>query len=397
MDSIDSALGKRVRYEIPTIKPEFVTRTYPNDVQPISMLPWSGSIKMLGFPTYRSIMNSDLTLVFDAILFDRALYNPLFNYLSTLALLLPRAKKQGKKLGCFNVGVGPVTTPRGKRMLRDVLELMDFITVRDQDSLKIVREIGVANENIFVTADAALAVAPSPQEKLEKIIQGIPLPDLSRTLAVNISAYLDSWAGNAKGSMGKEKFLSIYCAALNRAVEQLKVPVLFVCTQHHDVAVSEEVRRRLPQGTASFLVSNKELSHFDVKGILGRVGMLFGMRLHAVILATSELTPAIALPHQPKVTHYLRSAGLEHLSFDFKNFSEDTLTRFITSAWEQRTEIRSHLTQVVPVLKERAQLASLLVKAIDQGASIPDVFSRLKSISLVEIAPAEQIELASGA
>ena len=103
MDSIDSRLGRRLVYEIPTIRPNYVWHNYNNKVRPVSMLPWSLSVKMAGIPTVASILRSDLTMVFDAILFDKQLYNPLFNYLSTINFLLPLAKKFNKKLGFYNV------------------------------------------------------------------------------------------------------------------------------------------------------------------------------------------------------------------------------------------------------------------------------------------------------
>ena len=150
MDTVDEACGERLLYEIPTLNTDFVNRSYANRVQPVGMMPWNLSVKMLGVPTYRSVMRTDLTLLFDAILFDRSLYNPLFNFLSTLRLLLPRARKRGKLMACFNVGAGPVDSQAGREMLRHVAELMDFITVRDQESLDILRELEIV---VDVTAD----------------------------------------------------------------------------------------------------------------------------------------------------------------------------------------------------------------------------------------------------
>jgi hypothetical protein len=67
MDSIDEACGKRLLYEIPTIRPEFIWKNYENRVRPISMLPWDLSVKMLGVPTFRSILRTDLSLVCDPV------------------------------------------------------------------------------------------------------------------------------------------------------------------------------------------------------------------------------------------------------------------------------------------------------------------------------------------
>ncbi|MBD3337282.1 MAG: hypothetical protein GF355_17355, partial [Candidatus Eisenbacteria bacterium] len=164
MEGVDRACGTRLLYEIPTINPGFIRRTYPHRVRPVGMLPWNLSIKMLGLPTYRSILRTDLTLIFDAILFDRALWNPLFNFLSTLHLLLPAARRRGGRMGFYNVGTGPVTTPAGRRMLRRLSETMDFITVRDQESLEILHEIGVRHPRMLLTADAALEIAGAGEE-----------------------------------------------------------------------------------------------------------------------------------------------------------------------------------------------------------------------------------------
>ncbi|HQH28422.1 MAG TPA: polysaccharide pyruvyl transferase family protein, partial [Oligoflexia bacterium] len=240
MDSVDRSCGTRLLYEIPTIKPGFIRNNYNNRVQPISMLPWHASVKMFGVPTCRSIMRTDLSLIFDAILFDRALYNPLFNFLSTLYLLLPRAKRRGKKIACFNVGTGPVTTPAGQRMLRELAEIMEFITVRDQSSLDILKDIGVKNERLILTADAALNVAPCDEERIRQIFSQLKLNPEQEILGININSYIDTWAGPDHQPMGKAKFLTEYAAALSRAARKLHVPLLFVCSQHNDVAITKE-------------------------------------------------------------------------------------------------------------------------------------------------------------
>jgi polysaccharide pyruvyl transferase WcaK-like protein len=378
MDSLDNEFGTRLLYEIPTIKPEFIWHNYQNRVRPISMLPWAASIKMLGVPTLASLMRTDLSMIFDAILFDKQLFNPLFNYLSTLSLLLPLAKKRGKKLGCFNVGAGPVTTPRGQAMLRDICELMDFITVRDEDSLKILRGIGVKNPNLVVTADAAMTVAPSSATRVDEILLSAEMPTDQEILGINISAYLDTWVSPDRTPMGKERFIKIYSEALSKVLGELKVPALYVCTQYHDVGVTRELMNATKSPSRQALISNRELSHYDIKGVLGRLGLLFGMRLHAVILASSGMTPVIALPHQPKVNHYLKTLGLEERAMSFDQFTVDGIAQHILKAWNERQAIRRQLETRVPPQKEKSLLAAKLVHALHRGESISAALTRLE-------------------
>lgn len=386
IDSVDTASGKNIRWEIPTIRPSYIRENYRGVVQPISMLPWSCSLKMLGVPTYRSIARTDMSLIFDAILFDRALFNPLFNYLSTVSLLLPAAKRKGKLLGYFNVGVGPITTARGRKMLQALSEQMDFITVRDQDSLKILHECGVRNPNIMVTADAALNMPGSSEERVNSIMAEAGFAPEDEILAINLSKYIDTWAGAGSTPMGKERFVAIYSAALNAVLKKIQVPVLFVCTQVHDIPLTRAVMERVSAAPKKGIITNERYNHYDIKGVLSRVSLLCGMRLHATILASSSHTPVLGLPHQPKVVHYFRTINLEDRIITFKDFSENTFAEFLLKGWEQRDQIRAVLEQVVPINKLRALMAANLVAALDRGEDVGAAIRRLSSD--IQTAPA---------
>jgi polysaccharide pyruvyl transferase WcaK-like protein len=376
MDTIDEACAAKLLYEIPTVRPSYILGNYENRVQPVSMLPWALSLKMLGLPTYRSILRTDLTLIFDAILFDRSLYNPLFNYLSTLYLMLPIAKRQGKRLGMFNVGTGPVNTPAGQKMLREVADLMDFITVRDEDSAQILRAIGCKNPHIIVATDAALNVRPCSDERAEQILNSVGLSSAQEILGININRYLDTWAGAGRSSMGRERFLTTYAAALSKVLAELNVPALFVCTQHHDVEITQALMSRVQSPQPLKLLSNVEHNHYEIKGVLGKVALLFGMRLHAVILASSALTPVLGLLYQPKVKYYLKTLGLEACGISFDDFNESALVQHLLKGWERRREIRSQLERVIPVQRGRAKKAATIVAALSRGERIEAALAR---------------------
>ena len=379
MDSVDEACGRRLLYEIPTIKPRFVRATYRNNVVPISMLPWNLSLKMLGLPTYHSVMRTDLSLIFDAILFDRALYNPLFNFLSTLSLLLPKAKRAGKRMGFYNIGAGPVNTKRGQTMLRDLANLMDFITVRDIASYNILKDIGVTNPRMIIGADAALNVEKARAERVDEILAELGLESGAEILAININAYLNTWAQPQTKALSKDEFLGIYSAGLRRALKGLDVPVLFVSTQHHDVNITKELIARLGYPGKIAFISNVDYNHFEIKGVLSRVSLLFAMRLHAMILASSELTPIIGLSYQPKIDHYLSTIGLQGFALHFDSFSEHGIAEHIRRGWNARQTIRDTLSKFIPRQKQEALKAAQLVRSLYHGADLDQTIQAFHS------------------
>ena len=375
MDAVDAACGRQLLYEIPTIKPGFVRDNYSTRTRPIGILPWNLSVKMLGVPTYRSIMRTDLTVIFDAVLFDRSLYNPLFNFLSTLYLLLPLAKRRGKKLACYNVGVGPVETEAGRRMLKKVADLMDFITTRDRASYDILMDSGVTNPSVAVAADAALNAEACEGDRSVALLRKLDLRPDEEFLALNVNCYLGTWSGAENRNMGKAEFVDTYVNALNRVLEQIKVPVLVVATQHLDVPLSREVVSRLKSPERVRFISNVEHSHYEIKGVLSRASLLFAMRLHSMILASSGLTPVAGLAYQPKIHHYFEVLGMPEYSLDFSGFSVDGVADHVLRAWKNRRDLKRQLEERMPGLQATSAAAAGLVACMDRGGDVADAFA----------------------
>lgn len=375
MDAIDDELREPLTYEIPTLNARFVREHYHHKTVPISMLPWSLSVGMLGVPSLRSVLRTDLSLIFDAILFDRSLYNPVFNNMISVAQLLPLAKRRGRLCGMYNVGVGPIDTPQGASILRRLGDLMDFITVRDQESFDILRNVGVTNPRILIGADAAISVKPADDARVAAIANRIGL-DLSREIVgINVSKYLDTWVRPRRPSMGKEAFLAVTARAIEKFARDAGVGLLMVSTQHHDLPLTNELAARISPSIPRAVLSNTEYDHYDIKGVLKKLSLLFGMRLHATILASSELVPTIGLGHQPKVDYYFRVLGLPALNMSFHDFGEEALTNHFASAWNRRSEIRAHLEHRVPELRAEAARAAQIVGALHRGSSVDEAFS----------------------
>ena len=283
MDAIDAAGNQRYLYEIPTFIPNFVYSAYQNRVRGVPMLPPALTAGMFGLPTWNSLNRTDATLIFDNMLFDRDWYNPLFNFMSTMYLMLPIIKKKGKTLGCYNIGAGPVTSDRGRNMLKVIGQTMDFIVVRDQESFDLFRDLGVETP-MTITADAALNVASASPERIKEIMVKLGLGDAKEILALNVNAYLNTWAEGSTKPLSKEEFATTYAKAIDEVAEQLGVPLLFVCTQHHDVSITKMVMERMKSKISKTIFSNIEHNHHEVKGVLSKVSLLFAMRLHASIL-----------------------------------------------------------------------------------------------------------------
>lgn len=359
MEAIDTRLNRKLLYLIPSLYPDFVNRTYrQNNVKAVNVMPWTGSLKLMGYPTYRAVTQADLSLVFDAVLFDRALFNPMFNFLSSLAYLLPAAKKAGRKVGLYNCGVGPITTSLGERMLKKVCDSCDFITVREEGSAEVLSRIGVPDHRFIVTADAALNAPGQSDWEINGIFRQIGLDPNKEILAININKYLNSWSDQKNAKLSVSEFLDLMAESINRFGSLVDVPVLLVSTYHGDISLTQELASRLKLSQKVVVVDNKEFDHYQIKGLLAKVSMLFAMRLHAMILASSSCTPIAGLAYQPKVKHYFEQLGIGLSCTDFENFTADRLYHFLLMNWQRRQDTRVILEREIPRLQNKARIAA---------------------------------------
>jgi polysaccharide pyruvyl transferase WcaK-like protein len=365
MHDMDQASQVPLRYEVPTTNPKYLKKYYTDhDVRPIPIMPWNASIRILGWTTYRAIQRADLIIIFDAVLFDRSLLNPLFNFMAPLYLMLPRARRKGVKMGMYDVGIGPVSSDLGKHMLRTLVDQMDFVTVRDEGSIDVLKEAGAYKDEVILAADAAVNAPFSSPEEVARQFKEHDIDYDREFIAININPYLASWADTKSAGLDKSTFLTAYAAALRDVWAKTKVPYLFVCTQHMDVDITTELQDRLEPEMTIGRFSNRYCGHQDIKGALGRASLTIGMRLHSIILAASMCVPVVGLAYQPKVKYFLESNGLDDYCLHFDDFSADSLSSIILRAWQNRDQTRSHLERRVPELQAAARIPAGLAQQL---------------------------------
>ncbi len=357
-------------FTVPTINTAFVRRAFARyRVAPVSLMPWNLSLKILGLPVFTSTLRSDLILVTDAILFERRLFDPTHNYLSTLAFALPFARRRGVPLVLYNMSLGPVKTPLGERLLRRVLRSADLIITRDADSQDLARRLGPFGEKLRMGADCALNVPPSDDARLAEISrrEGI-LSGARPTVCFNINSYIDADIVPAGGrGIDPAAFLAAVRQAIDRAVEEFGVDALLLVTQPMDMAITTRLMRSLARPERARIISNRDYSHNDLAKVLSRVEMLIALRTHSLILAAAAGTPVGCVVSYPKNRGFMRSIDMDDQALEFADFSAGSYWGLVERTWRRRAELRARLLPAVAREKEKARgSAGLLAPFIER-------------------------------
>lgn len=364
--SILEVLGRELpgaEFMVPTHKPSFVNQNYSSKykVRAFSFMPWTLSLRLIGLPTMRALAKSDMALICDGIIFDRKLWNPLFNWLINLIFLVPWCRYTKCRLVCYCTGIGPLNTKMGRMLARYLLNACDLIMMRDDDSIKLCQEIGVTKP-VIATADAAFLnkVASEKTAHEVAIAEGI---DLNRPLlGVNVTKYADSWLTKEAGAEKKD-FVEILAEGIKLANDRLGHEFDVVVFSTHPM--DESSAKRLAKLLNAPLVSNtKYLSH-DLQAIMQRCQLFMGMRFHSLVLSSAVGAPLIGMAYMPKVKSYLQQLNSSDCLLELSTLSINSVSEMLQKIWPQRSDIRQRQQAVVRGLKtlalEAARKVALLL------------------------------------
>jgi len=190
-----------------------------------------------------------------------------------------------KPVMIYAQGIGPLRRSLSRKLARAALQQAGCITVRDQDSASLLREIGVAKP-IEVTADPVWGLSsaqPSP-----------PQPGVW-------TVSLRSWVGEPERGFN---------ASLAQAARASGARLHFLPMQpEHDEPVCRKYLHEHGDATLDEVLQASGLAPREMVNLAARGGLMIAMRLHALIFAASRGVPCVAVNYDPKVAALARIIG----------------------------------------------------------------------------------------
>lgn len=297
------------------------------------------SIRRTGPGVLRALAGADLLLSGGGSLIqDQTSARSALYYLGVLAL----GEALARRTMIFAQGIGPLRRGWVRALARTVLNRVHLITVRDEDSLRVLRELGV-RRTAHLVADPVFALEPAPEDHVRDLMG-------ARGRGPRWGLALRPWAGDA--------YVPAVVDAMQGVRADLGGTVLaFAFHPERDLPVA----RRLADALGAQVVA--DLPPREMMAAVRTVDVLVGVRLHALICAVAAGVAPIGLSYDPKVDGLFRRIGVGHL-LPLAGLQAGPLRSAILSAWQAREEIRSSLLHLSRALREEA------LRAADLAASL---------------------------
>lgn len=190
--------------------------------------------------------------------------------------LLRTARTMGKPTMVYAQGIGPLNTPTARKVARNAFQGAKVVTVRDPESAKLLREIGVTRA-VEITAD--------------------PVWDLASTGNNMLKGQTGEWIAALRSWPGQDSNAIPRLMGFLRAAAKEKGKTLrFLAMQD---GVDDVLLRGMAQPDE--ILDTRNTHPRDIIARLQGAELVLAMRLHALIFAASVGIPVVGFDYDPKV------------------------------------------------------------------------------------------------
>ncbi|MFL6056620.1 MAG: polysaccharide pyruvyl transferase family protein [Actinoallomurus sp.] len=245
----------------------------------------------------------------------------------------------------YAIGAGPLTGHEEVDVVRDVIDQMTDLTVRDQESILVLEGVGITRQ-ISATADAAVLLEPEEFTEEMLIREGIDV----QTRLVGISV---REPGGAADNLGDSSYHGLIAEIADFMTCRYNAQAVFVPMERGDIAHAHAVLSAMTEPENARIL-NRTYTPGQIAGLMRHLEFAVGMRLHFLIFAACAGVPVLPLPYAGKVFDFAQTVGAPALTGIAKGQAGPLLAQ-LDRLWDERHACTDRLRQRFQVLRERAR------------------------------------------
>ncbi len=283
---------------------------------------------------------------------DRTSTKSLWYYL----MIISAALKKNLKVMLYSNGIGPLEKKKNIKATKKILDKVDLITLRDEKSEKALRDIGVDNKNVIITADPALDLDVADKKRGLEILSREEVPSGVKILGVSVRRWQN---------LGSD-FENEIAAVCDYAHEKYGYYTVFLPMQaSRDMAILQNIGRKMKYKSS---VIKKRYCVEDMISVMSCFDLCIGMRLHTLIYAAVNAIPVIGLVYDPKISSFMDYTHQKHY-IEVDKLSSDNLIKMLDECVANYDELKKDLLENYSELKKKAMLnGSLAVELYEKGS-----------------------------
>lgn len=327
------------------------------------------AIRVMGREIWKEYFNSDLIIIGH----DHTLLS--FSHL----YIIPFAKILRKPIviyagGASISGLNKVHALLVKILLKILLNKVDLILLREDDSYKFLKRIGIYRPPMYVTADVAFLLQPISHERVKEILLYEGIKEVNPIIGVTMNKkVLSHTFPHLKNKQKRyEMGIELMAQVIDHLIDTLNATIVFVPhsigpTKEFDDRITAREIYQISKNKQRIRIISNEYTAEELKGLIGHFNLFIGTRIHSIISSTSMHVPSIAIAKfSDHRAHGIigKMLGQQKWICYAETLDYDVLVSKIKEAWFMRNEIKRNLVSIIEIVKKRAFLNGYLVSSL---------------------------------
>ena len=260
----------------------------------------------------------------------------------------------------YGQGIGPIRRQINRKLIRFSLSKANLIIVRDKQSQMLLEEIGISKELVLVYADSSFLLKG---EKLpDNIYKELQLEE-SQPKVFHDNMVIGLALRNCKEIEQdyNEKIIQLAKIA-DHLITKYKARLIFLPFQiNNDLALINDIIKNMENASVHCL--EQEINPAQMLTLFSKLSLIIGMRFHAILFATMNSKPFIAIDYDPKVKNYVSSLGLSELLLNIDQLTVKNIDNKIKYIIDNRESIKSVLYTSTKQYQDKADTGIVKLKS----------------------------------
>ncbi len=249
------------------------------------------------------------------------------------------ARQMGLKTVLYANGIGPLYNDISRKRAKIAIERCDLISLRDPESLELIRELGCesAAMSARISADPAFVGLESDKKWAEFILKREGLSADGKYFMVSVRS------GNTLSddkTNYDQRVVANLSSAINSIIDKYGFTPIFVPFQSKvDDDITAKLSKLCKRG-----ITLSGLSATELCGVIDVCEFALSMRLHLLIFAASRTVPMIGVSYDKKVDSFMKYVGSD-ATCDVRYFEPDDVIKAVDKIIEGRDSFVTKLSE----------------------------------------------------
>ena len=262
-----------------------------------------------------------------------------------------------KKTFLYSQGIGPIRLKRNRFLTKHILSKVDFINVRDNQSNRELKELGI-KKDVLVTTDTVFGIKDVDSQRGKEILENLKLKKGKK----NICFIVINWKKYGDQTIEKISQSISQIFEKRNDVNIILVPFFY----HLDLDIERKIFNNLKDKHENLYILEEYLHVLDYLSVIENMDIVVSMRLHGLIFATLMGAYPIGISYDPKIDGFMKELDRVQRHY-VEDFDAESLTGEILESLDNLEELKEDTKSHLDKFYKLTSIHNQAVKKVLEG------------------------------